>query len=146
MSGFGLQDLGSQLDGVVGNLRKASTRVRRGMNKGLMETAEKVFAKSQAIVPVGGPPTSPRDPHPGALKESGVMVMDETDERGAVITISYGQSGTIPEDYAWRQHQDLTYRHKPGQTAKYVERPIMEEITKVSSRVIGGMREELGAG
>lgn len=142
---MGLENMGDQLDGVVGQLRKATTRGRKGMNKGLMEHGEAVFAKSQAIVPVGGPPTSPRDPHPGALKESGVMVMDEGPD-GAVITISYGASGTVSEDYAWRQHEDLTYRHKPGQTAKFVERPIMEEMGKLRSRVVGAMRDEIDAG
>jgi hypothetical protein len=101
------------------------------------ESAAVIFKESQKLVPVGGPPTSPRDPHPGELKASGrVGTAVPNARRGEVeISISYGAEG-LSEPYAFRQHEDLTYRHKPGQTAKYLERPILDEADRLNDRIV----------
>jgi hypothetical protein len=36
-------------------------------------------------------------------------------------------SHTTPPTYAVRQHEDLSYRHDPGRSAKYLEQPLNEE-------------------
>jgi hypothetical protein len=37
-----------------------------------------------------------------------------------IVDITYG-----PLPYAWIQHENTSYRHLPGRTAKYVETPLM---------------------
>lgn len=134
-----------QIDGVIAELRKAPGRVRRGMNKGLYAGAVRIFNRSQEMVPVGGPPTSPRDPHPGELKDSGHIFLEEPPDDVATITISYGTDG-VSKAYARRQHEDLTYRHKPGQQSKFLERAVLEEAPKIRQPVVAAMREELSGG
>ena len=42
--------------------------------------------------------------------------------------------------YAVRQHEDMSYRHDPGRTAKYLEGPLMAEAQTVA-KIVG---EHLG--
>lgn len=142
---FGFQpELAEDIGRVVAELRKAPGRMIRGMNKGLYRTGQRVYARSQELVPVGGPPTSPNDPHPGELKASGLIVIDEPADEVATVTVSYGGQGSISDAYARVQHEDLTYRHKDGQQAKYLERAVLESGNDLRTNTVAGMREELG--
>lgn len=60
-----------------------------------------------------------RAPHQeGTLERSGTSTSDEATN---TVVVAYD---TV---YALRQHEELTWRHKPGRTAKYLENPMMEE-------------------
>lgn len=113
-------------------------RMRRGVEKGLYQSAAVVMARSQEIVPIGGPPTSPYDPAPGTLRASGVVLMPEWD--GPVCTVTLGYGGAA-EDYAERQHEDLTFQHKDGQQAKYLEQPLDEDAHNVLGRIADAIQE-----
>jgi hypothetical protein len=45
--------------------------------------------------------------------------------------------------YAVRQHEDLTYRHAPGRTAKYLERPLNASRTQVLAIIAAQLRRSL---
>jgi len=112
--------------------------MRRGVEKGLYRHNLAVMAKSQAIVPIGGPPTSPNDPAPGTLRESGTVLLPMWRDNTCECVLGYGGAA---EAYALRQHEDLTYQHKAGQQAKYLEQPFDEEAPEALGRIADGMQE-----
>lgn len=83
-----------------------TSRGRRLASEGLRRGLEHVLAESRKIVPLDE----------GTLERSGRVDVDGLD--GAV---SYD---TV---YARRQHEELTWRHLPGRTAKYLEKPMNRE-------------------
>lgn len=63
--------------------------------------------------------SSDRAPHEeGTLADSGTLTEDEDERRVAVA---------FDTPYARRQHEELTWRHDEGKTAKYLEGPMHEE-------------------
>lgn len=97
----------------------ASARGRRGAEEGLQRSLEHLLAESRKIVPL----------REGTLERSGRVVRDGLD--GAV---------TYDTVYAKRQHEELTWKHLPGRSAKYLEIPlnrdrdIMLRLMQVSLR------------
>lgn len=79
-------------------------RGRQQASAGLLLALEFVLAESRKIVPLDE----------GTLERSGKAAVD-------------GLNGVISYDtvYAVRQHEELTWRHAPGRTAKYLERPML---------------------
>lgn len=116
--------------------RLTAEPARRSIEVGLYEGASEVMRRAKEIVPIGGPPTSPYDPAPGTLRDSGVVMQPEWN--GDVCTVSLGFGGAA-EEYAWRQHEDLTYHHKPGQSAKFLERPLDEERGGILDRIVNAV-------
>lgn len=86
--------------------RQWTSRGRRLASEGLRRGLEHVLAESRKIVPL----------REGTLERSGRVDVDGLD--GAV---SYD---TV---YARRQHEELTWKHAPGRTAKYLEKPMNSE-------------------
>lgn len=128
------------LDKLVAWLQAKPHQVINGIKKGVYRHANVVMAKSQEIVPIGGPPTSPFDPAPGTLKASGTVGLPEVN--GSLITCEIGYGGAASE-YAIQQHERLDFQHKPGTSAKYLERPFVEEAENLLGRVAEGIQEEL---
>lgn len=126
------------MDRLVAWLLTAPQNAIYGIEKGLYKRALAIMERSQQIVPVGGAPTSPRDPAPGTLKASGVVELPVTE--GTVVSVSLGYGGAASA-YAFRQHEDLTYRHKAGQEAKYLERPIMEDEPNILPAIAEALQE-----
>ncbi|MFF4369628.1 minor capsid protein [Streptomyces sp. NPDC001594] len=81
----------------------ASARGRRGAEEGLQRALEHLLAESRKLVPL----------REGTLERSGRVVRDGLD--GAV---------TYDTVYAKRQHEELTWKHLPGRSAKYLEIPL----------------------
>ncbi len=57
-----------------------------------------------------------------------VPVEEGTLARSGAVSVDAGQGvGTVSYDtpYAARQHEELSWRHDPGRTAKYLERPFV---------------------
>lgn len=88
-------------------LRQWTSRGRRLAEEGLQTGLEHVLAEAQKIIPLDE----------GTLRRSGKVVMLD-DLNGAVV---------FDTVYAARQHEELTWRHLPGRTAKYLEIPMNTE-------------------
>ena len=125
-------DLNPLLDGL---LKVSRQQMRDAVEKGLYQSAGIVMERSQDLVPIGGPPTSPRDLAPGTLKASGTVLLPVWEGDRCTVTLGYGGDA---EEYAWRQHEDLTYRHKPGQQAKYLEQPLAEDMVEAAGLLLRG--------
>jgi hypothetical protein len=94
--------------------------------KGLRKAAEHVLQVSRAVVPL----------EEGTLERSGVASADRASLTAAV---SYD---TV---YAARQHEELTWRHAEGRTAKYLEGPLNAERETVGEIVAAEIRRALGS-
>lgn len=105
-----------------GNQAKAA--LRRGTARGLGNAAEHVLAKSREVVPL----------EDATLARSGTASVDEA---GQVAAVSYDTP------YAARQHEELSWRHAPGRTAKYLERPLGETRNEQQALIARAVREEL---
>jgi len=101
---------------------------------GLYRSAIEILNESQDLVPVGGPPTSPYDKTPGTLKKSGHVELPVM-EGANKVTVAIGYGGAASA-YAYRQHQDLTFKHKPGQQAKYLEVPILKNKHRIFANIV----------
>jgi hypothetical protein len=120
-------------------LTRAPERANAGVRRGIYRWALDTMNASQEIVPVGGPPTSPYDKTPGALKSSGTVLLPVTEGNVTKVQLGYGGAASA---YALRQHEDLTFQHKPGQTAKYLERPILERQERLVGDIADAVQEE----
>jgi hypothetical protein len=87
-------------------------QARQAAARGLLLGMEHVLAESRQVVPLDE----------STLERSGTASVDEGTLTGAV---SYD---TV---YAARQHEELTWRHLPGRTAKYLEIPFNAEAPTV---------------
>ncbi|MGI5350211.1 hypothetical protein ACQEU8_36570 [Streptomyces sp. CA-250714] len=97
---------------------------RAGALRGLRLGAEHVLTVSRARVPI----------EEATLERSGVATVDEQQLTAAV---SYD---TV---YAVRQHEELTWRHDAGRTAKYLEGPLTEEAAAVAQIIAAQLRRSL---
>lgn len=89
----------------------------------LYQEALEIMAASKELVPVDT----------GVLRSSGHVEKPQDDGRGVTVTLGYGGAA---QEYALIVHEDLTARHKDGQTAKYLERPMLERQPNVVKNVV----------
>jgi hypothetical protein len=68
------------------------------------------------------------------LERSGVVSVDESSMTSAV---------SYDTPYAVRQHEELSYRHDPGRTAKYLEGPLREEKDTILAIIAAQVRRAL---
>ncbi|MBG0830514.1 hypothetical protein HS041_22390 [Planomonospora sp. ID67723] len=106
------------------NTAKVRAAQRAGALQGLKLAAEHLLQTSRAIVPI----------EEGTLERSGVASVDEGSLRAAV---SYD---TV---YAVRQHEELTWRHDAGRTAKYLETPMADEAGTMGEIIAAQIRRSL---
>lgn len=97
---------------------------RAGALRGLRLAAEHILQKSRERVPI----------EEATLERSGVATVDETEMTAAV---------SYDTPYAIRQHEELTYRHYAGRTAKYLEGPLTEEAGTVTEIIAAQVRRSL---
>lgn len=100
-------------------LRRALAAAERGMELGM----EHALAESKKVVPLDE----------ATLERSG-----KADAETSGTTIKGSVSYDTP--YAVRQHEELDYRHLPGRTAKYLERPFNEAREVVLDLVAAEIR------
>jgi hypothetical protein len=74
----------------------------------------------------------------GTLMRSGQSGVDDAELLGIVTFSAYNARDGY--DYAVRQHEDLTLRHAPGRTAKYLEGPLLEEADTMARIVAEAVR------
>lgn len=129
----GLGDLFKKLQKVSPSAQEAGKRV-------LTAAAKRVYAKSQALVPVD------REDG-GQLKASGKVNQARAAKRTGRVTASviYGGArlalltGDNPI-YAIVQHEDLTLKHDQGQ-AKFLEKPFVSEQANVMADLAAEIRK-----
>jgi hypothetical protein len=97
-------------------------RARRGGEVGLQLAAEHLLQVANTRVPV----------EEGTLERSGRATSD-----GLTAGVSYD---TV---YAVRQHEELTWRHSGGRTAKYLEAPMAEEADVMQAILAAQIRRAL---
>jgi hypothetical protein len=89
----------------------------KGLKEGLKESGELVLRESRKIVPIDTK----------ALYNS-----SRTYQKGrGYATINQIVEYRMP--YALYQHENLFYKHKPGKSAKYLERPLRSNSAKIAS-------------
>ncbi|WP_405561916.1 hypothetical protein [Streptomyces sp. NBC_01180] len=95
-----------------------------GAGRGLRLAAEHVLTESRKVVPI----------EEATLERSGVASVDE---QSLTAAVSYDTP------YAVRQHEELSYRHDAGRTAKYLERPLNSEAGTVADIIAAQVRRAL---
>lgn len=98
--------------------------LRQAAARGVFLAAEYVLGEANNVVPLDESP----------LMHSGVASVDEPSLTGMV---------SYDTPYAVRQHEDLTYRHAPGRTAKYLERPLNASRAEVLALIAAQLRRAM---
>jgi len=120
------------LEGMEWLILKLTTepeRLKRAAMKGVTRTAMQIMALSQEIVPR----------KTGVLAGSGTVLPVEFDGQNVTCEMGYGGAASA---YAERVHEDLLMSHAPGKTAKYLERPFLEEGPKLLEHIAEALSEE----
>lgn len=92
--------------------------------KGLRLGMEHLLQVAREIVPI----------EEKILQDSGVASVDEPGLKAAV---------SFDTPYAVRQHEELTWKHDPGRTAKYLEGPMVTEKDTILELVAAQIRRAL---
>jgi hypothetical protein len=107
-------------------LAKHRHKSAKGLRVGLLRAGLFLQRESQKIVPVDT----------NALRASA-----NTRAEGAgfdvAVVVSYGT------DYALYVHENLEARHKPGKSAKFLEKPIREKRKRIQQIAVEGMESVL---
>lgn len=98
--------------------------MRAGAVRGVRLGAEHLLAVARSRVPI----------EEATLERSGVVSVDEGSITAAV---------SFDTPYAVRQHEELTYRHDAGRTAKYLERPLHEENGTITEIIAAQVRRAI---
>jgi hypothetical protein len=110
-------DWNLRLNGDVGDDIKAAA------NRGLAIAAEYVLGESNKVIPI----------EEYTLGRSGTVSRDPALNRVAVY---------YDTPYAVRQHEDMTLRHDPGRTAKYLENALNDHAT-IKAIIASAIRGEI---
>lgn len=104
-------------------LATAGARAVPAVKQALHEEAQIAFRNSQRIVPVDT----------GTLRRSGQIIPPRENRQGNIeVVMGYGGAA---KGYALEQHENLTYRHREGKQAKYLETPVMARQTKLAENL-----------
>ena len=102
----------------------AARELRAAAGRGLFPGTEHVLGVSTGRVPLDE----------GFLQSTGTASVDLSSLTGMV---------SFDGPYAVRQHEELTWRHAPGRTAKYLENSVNEEREVVFELVAAELRRAL---
>ncbi|WP_053649564.1 MULTISPECIES: hypothetical protein [unclassified Streptomyces] len=102
----------------------ATGAIREAAARGLLLGAEHVLAASRQRVPIAE----------GTLERSGATSVDEQQMTAAV---------SYDTPYARRVHEDMTARHAPGRTAKFLEGVLPETAGEVQALIAAQIRRAL---
>lgn len=103
---------------------RAKRQARRGAARGLELATEHLLQVSNTRVPI----------EESTLERSGVTSVDEQALRGAV---------SYDTPYAVVQHEDLTFAHDAGRSAKYLEQAMNGERRELGQIIAKEVRREL---
>jgi hypothetical protein len=111
---------------ITWNGARVNQVIDEALLRGLWLAALHLLAESQRIVPL----------EEATLERSGTASIDRSQFTAAV---SYD---TV---YAVRQHEELTWRHDPGRTAKYLEAPMHTQQAIMLAIIAGTVRKAMAA-
>lgn len=94
----------------LSRVKKRADETAYGVARGVVLAARHLLNKAREVVPVDK-----------WILHNTSRVREEGRALRKVAWVEFNQK------YAARQHEDLTYKHKPGRTAKYLERPARQE-------------------
>lgn len=94
-------------------------------NNGLLKLATNIYTESQKRVPLDD----------GELSTGARVYADDLKADHFRVAVSYG-NGNISDQYAVEQHENLTYQHKPGEQAKFLE-SAFEELKDEADDYVG---------
>ncbi|MEU6822802.1 hypothetical protein ABZ921_19420 [Streptomyces atriruber] len=106
------------------NGARVSAELRQAAARGALLGAEHVLGASRQRVPI----------NEGTLERSGSTSVDEQ-------TLTAAVSYDTP--YATRVHEDMTARHSPGRSAKYLESVLPETAAEVQALIAAQIRRAL---
>jgi hypothetical protein len=98
----------------------------RSMQIALYQEAQIMFANSQRIVPVDT----------GTLARSGILNAPRVEGATTIIDMGYGGAASA---YALIQHENLSFHHAEGKSAKYLELPVYERIPNLTANLVERM-------
>lgn len=102
----------------------ATAAIHSGLLRGLTLAGELTLQATRQRVPIAE----------GTLERSGAVSVDE---QSLTAAVSYDTP------YAVRVHEDMTARHSPGRSAKYVESVLPEVAAEVQALIAAQVRREL---
>jgi hypothetical protein len=103
-------------------LNRGKTTVTEATAMALTQEAQLMFAESQRRVPVKH----------GTLRRSGIILPPVIQGKSVLVQMGYGGAASA---YALIQHERQDFRHKDGQTWKYLETPVRERIPNLELRL-----------
>jgi hypothetical protein len=109
----------------------ATPKVVNALRMAVTEEAQIAMRDSKRIVPV-------KD---GPLKESGTVLPPTVSGTRVTVELGYGGAASA---YAMRQHEDLSYKHKSGKQAKYLENPVRARIPNFEKSLANRLKRILG--
>lgn len=112
-------------------IKVAKARLDNGAHNGARRGAEFLLGITQNRVPL----------EEGDLQRTGRVTEGSRGKKTHNFGVVYGGQGL--DDYARRQHEELTWNHAPGRTAKYVEDPLAENAAAIKAMIAEGVREQL---
>lgn len=115
---------------MTSNIHQVTAQVHSGSVSGVTKSAHHVLGVSQGVVPL----------EEGTLERSGRV---DVDADAVVAAVSYGGDNEQLGIVALVQHEDLTLRHAPGRTGKYLEGPLMAEADTVAQIEAAEVRRAL---
>ncbi|MGO1349191.1 MAG: hypothetical protein ACTMIL_10160 [Brevibacterium aurantiacum] len=106
--------------------KDAKAAIRSGSRRGVALAAEHLLGESRRVVPI----------EEGTLERS---MRASTTANGSEVT------GAVSADtpYCVVQHEDLSFRHDKGRSAKYIERPLNANRGKFGEIIAASLRGEL---
>ena len=108
--------------------------VRKAVSAGLFEIATDIADDSEQLVPF----------KEGVLQSSRVVLDNKGDDKYSV-EVSYGGNA---KDYALVQHENLSFKHTNGRSAKYLEKPFRDRTKNFAQTLTAYVRKhyQLGTG
>ncbi len=107
------------------NGQKVTADVEQAAVRGLGDGSEHLLTESNKTVPI----------QEGALMRGGMTDVDET---ALEASVSYGNNESAP--YAVTQHEDTTLRHDEGRRAKWLEKTLNEQRTRIQQYIEDQLR------
>jgi hypothetical protein len=132
--------LNKDVDAVCRNLDLYDEKSVRAATQAMVENTEDLLSKSMRIVPHDE----------GTLEGSGSARVQNVEVAKGSLDDAMIQTGEAPavrpgslitgqvsfnEPYAAIQHEDLTFEHKPGRQAKYLETPLKEMFRRYTQNI-----------
>jgi hypothetical protein len=133
------------IDDVCNNLDLYDEKAVKAATHAMVENAEALLGKSMRIVPhdkgmlEGSGSAKVQNEEIAHGTDDGKMIQTgkaPSVRPGAVITgtVSYNKP------YAARQHEELSYEHKEGRQAKYLEQPLREFVRQFAQNIADAVK------